>query len=102
MTKKEWNEVYLKLHNFYYEFSLAYVDYQNGKTNKIKEESVKKCNLMIEKTLSILTSDKELEFFLFGENANDMKKNYILEDFRKLQYFDKDMIGIIENILKLT
>lgn len=102
MTKKEWNEVYEKLHNIYYEFILAYADYQNGKTHKIKEEGIKKCYLMIDKTLSILTSNIETEEFLFGENPNEMKKVAILEDFRKPQYFDRDMNHIIEKIYKLT
>ena len=103
MTKIEWKNLYDKLQSIYLEFIIAYSDSLNGKTDKIKREANEKAHLYIAKIISILSENDESYRLIFNnQEANDLRDNIILEEFRKPQYFDKSMEYLLEKMYKLT
>ena len=103
MTKKDWLNLYEKLNAIYYEFIIAYSDYQNGKNDKVRRDGNDKSHIYIDKAISILSSNEECYRLIFNnQEFNSLRESIILEDFKKPQYFDKDMNFILEKIHQLT
>lgn len=103
MTKKDWQNLYDQLNIIYYNFSLAFFDYQNGKTDKTKRDGNDKAHQNIEKAISLLSSNEESYILIFNDlEFNSLRDSQLLEDFKRPQYFDKDMNYILEKIFKLT
>lgn len=71
--------------------------------DKIKREGNGRAHLYIDRIISLLSSNDESYRLIFNNQpANELRDSLILEEFRKLQYFEKLMEDILEKIYKLT
>lgn len=99
MTKEEWNKLYDILHSLYYEFLINYNEFKTSKNNKLRETSIIKVHNLIEKSFDKLSDNEEALKLIFGDReTNSFAKDLIIEDFKKPQYFEKDMEKILERI----
>lgn len=99
MTKEDWNKLYDILHSLYYEFLINYNEFKTSNNSKTREASIEKVHNIIQKSFDKLSTDEESFRLIFGDrDTNVIAKQLIIEDFKKPQYFERDMEKILERI----
>jgi len=103
MNKEEWGKLYNTLHSLYYEFLISYQVFKTSKNNKIRETSLTRVHELMGKCFEKLSSNENSYKLIFGDReVNEMAEILLIEDFKKPQYFEKDMEKILDKIYTKT
>ncbi len=92
--KEYYNTFYEKLSDFS-EYETKFEFEKNKKLKSIYEIRMYE---IITDTIQIIKSDNEIHDLFFGEKSTEYRDSVILEDFRKLRYFKKDLSGFLDKI----